>query len=43
MSEVTATTAMIYLLLFGAVMFSYFLDYSGVPEAMTDYLRNLPV
>lgn len=42
MSQVTATTAMLYIMFFGAVMFSYFVDYSGAPEYLTVALKGLP-
>lgn len=42
MSQVTATTAMLYIMFFGAVMFSYFVDYSGAPEYLTVFLKGLP-
>ena len=43
MAQVTSTTAMIYFLLFAGVMFSYFIDYSGAPEAVTTFLQSLPL
>jgi len=43
MRDVTATTAMLYIMFFGALMFSYFVDYSGLPEVLTHMLRSLPI
>jgi C4-dicarboxylate transporter, DctM subunit len=43
MSEVTSTTAMLYVMFFGAVMFSYFVDFSGLPEVITTALEQLPL
>ena len=36
MGETTRTTAMIYILIFGAVNFSFFIGVSGLPELLTD-------
>jgi len=43
MRDVTATTAMLYIMFFGALMFSYFVDYSGLPEMLTRMLKSLPI
>jgi tripartite ATP-independent transporter DctM subunit len=41
MGETTATTAMLYVLIFGAVNFSFFMGLTGAPEIMTDFFANL--
>jgi C4-dicarboxylate transporter DctM subunit len=43
MRDVTATTAMLYMMFFGALMFSFFIDYSNLPESLTEALKNLPI
>jgi tripartite ATP-independent transporter DctM subunit len=39
--ETTATTAMIYMLIFGAVTFSFFMGITGLPELMTSFIGGL--
>lgn len=41
MAETTQTTAMIYALIFGALMFSFFVGLSGVVETATKYVGEL--
>lgn len=41
MAETTQTTAMIYVLIFGALMFSFFVGLSGVVEVATQYVASL--
>lgn len=41
--ETTATTAMIYILIFGAVTFSFFMGITGLPELMTSTIRGLDI
>ena len=41
MGETTATTAMVYILIFGALTFSFFMGITGVPERMTEFLGTL--
>lgn len=41
MGETTATTAMLYILIFGAVNFSFFMGLTGTPEILTDFFANL--
>ena len=41
MGEVTRTTAMIYMLIFGAVTFSFFMGISGLPELLVSSMRGL--
>ena len=41
MGETTAITAMIYLLIFGAVVFSFFVGASQLPETLTRMVGNL--
>jgi tripartite ATP-independent transporter DctM subunit len=43
MSQVTGSTAMLYVMFFGAMTFSYFVDYSGLPDLLTSYLEGLPL
>ena len=46
MGETTRTTAMIYILIFGAVNFSFFIGVSGLPELLTafvDFLQFPPL
>jgi tripartite ATP-independent transporter DctM subunit len=40
MGETTATTAMLYILIFGAVNFSFFMGLTGAPEIMTEFFAN---
>lgn len=39
-AETTATTAMLYIIFFGAVTFSYFMGLSGLPEMLTTYFEH---
>jgi tripartite ATP-independent transporter DctM subunit len=39
--ETTATTAMLYVMFFGAVTFSYFIGLSGLPENLTALIKSL--
>ena len=41
MGETTATTAMIYVLILGAVTFSFFVGAAGMPNALADYVQSL--
>ncbi len=41
MGETTATTAMLYILIFGAVNFSFFMGLTGTPEILTEFFANL--
>jgi tripartite ATP-independent transporter DctM subunit len=41
MGETTATTAMLYILIFGAVNFSFFMGLTGAPEILTNFFANL--
>ena len=41
MGETTATTAMIYILIFGAVTFSFFIGITGLPEKLTEFMGGL--
>ncbi len=41
MGETTATTAMIYILIFGAVTFSFFIGLTGLPELLTSFIGGL--
>ena len=41
MAETTQTTAMIYVLIFGALMFSFFVGLSGVVEVATKFVAEL--
>ena len=41
MGEVAANTAMIYLLLFGAVMFAFFVGVTQLPDALVAHIRAL--
>jgi C4-dicarboxylate transporter DctM subunit len=41
MGETTATTAMLYILIFGAVNFSFFMGLTGAPELLTDFFSHL--
>ncbi len=41
MGETTATTAMLYILIFGAVNFSFFIGLTGAPELLTDFFSHL--
>jgi len=41
MAETTQTTAMIYLLIFGALMFSFFVGLSGVIEVLSKFVGSL--
>jgi tripartite ATP-independent transporter DctM subunit len=41
MGETTRTTAMIYILIFGAVNFSFFIGVSGLPELLTTFVDFL--
>lgn len=41
MGETTATTAMLYILIFGAVNFSFFMELTGAPELLTNFFSNL--
>jgi C4-dicarboxylate transporter DctM subunit len=41
MAETTASTAMIYTLLFGVLMFSFFIAASGVPDQATAFVGSL--
>lgn len=41
MAEVTRTTAMIYLLIFGAVTFSFFVGISGLPDMLSGLVGTL--
>ena len=43
MSEVTRTTAMIYMLIFGAVTFSFFIGITGLPEKLVAMLGELTI
>jgi tripartite ATP-independent transporter DctM subunit len=43
MAEVTRTTAMIYMLIFGAVTFSFFMGISGLPELLVSSMQGLDV
>jgi C4-dicarboxylate transporter DctM subunit len=43
MGEVTRTTAMIYMLIFGAVTFSFFIGITGLPEKLVSLLNSLTV
>ena len=43
MAEVTRTTAMIYLLIFGAVTFSFFMGISGLPELLVSSMQGLDI
>lgn len=43
MGEVTRTTAMIYLLIIGAVTFSFFIGITGLPEKLVSLLSSLTV
>ena len=41
MGETTATTAMLYILIFGAVNFSFFMGLTGAPELLTNFFSSL--
>jgi len=41
MGETTATTAMLYILIFGAVNFSFFIGLTGAPELLTNFFSHL--
>jgi len=41
MGETTATTAMLYILIFGAVNFSFFMGLTGAPEVLTNFFSHL--
>ncbi len=41
MGETTATTAMIYILIFGALNFSFFMSVTGAPELMTTFFEGI--
>lgn len=43
MAKTTAMTAMIFLLIIGAVIFSFFVAISGLPELVTDFIEGLHV
>ncbi len=43
MAKTTAMTAMIFLLIIGAVNFSFFVAISGLPELVTGFVQNLDV
>ena len=40
-SETTASTAMIYALIFGALIFSFFINLGGTPQMVTDWIGGL--
>jgi tripartite ATP-independent transporter DctM subunit len=41
MGETTATTALIYLIIFGVLMFSFSMGVTGLPQRMTDFVDHL--
>lgn len=41
MGETTATTSMIYILIFGALNFSFFMSVTGAPELMTKFFADI--
>jgi len=41
MGETTATTALIYLIIFGVLMFSFSMGVTGLPKRMTDLVESL--
>jgi C4-dicarboxylate transporter, DctM subunit len=41
--ETASNTAMIYVIIFGASIFSYFINVAHVPEAMTAWVQGLPL
>ena len=41
--DTASNTAMIYVIIFGASIFSYFINVSHVPEAMTAWVQALPL
>ena len=41
LSQTTATTAMVYALIFGALMFSFFVNLGQTPELVTDWIGGL--
>jgi tripartite ATP-independent transporter DctM subunit len=41
MGETTATTALIYLIIFGVLMFSFSMGVTGLPKRMTEYVEHL--
>ena len=43
MGEVTRTTAMIYMLIFGAVTFSFFIGITGLPEKLVSMLSSMTI
>lgn len=40
-SETTATTAMIYALIFGGLMFSFFINLGGAPEMISNWIASI--
>jgi tripartite ATP-independent transporter DctM subunit len=43
MGETTATTAMLYLIIFGVIIFSFSLGVTGLPQRMTELFQGLQV
>ena len=41
--ETASNTAMIYVIIFGASIFTYFINVAHVPEAMTEWVQALPL
>jgi tripartite ATP-independent transporter DctM subunit len=41
MGETTATTALIYLIIFGVLMFSFSMGVTGLPKRMTEFVEHL--
>ena len=41
--ETASNTAMIYIIIFGASIFSYFINVAHVPEALTAWVQSLPL
>ncbi|MPZ55496.1 MAG: TRAP transporter large permease subunit [Rhizobiales bacterium] len=41
MGETTATTALIYLIIFGVLMFSFSMGVTGLPKRLTDFVEHL--
>jgi tripartite ATP-independent transporter DctM subunit len=41
--DTASNTAMIYIIIFGASIFSYFINVAHVPEALTGWVRSLPL
>ncbi len=41
MAETTATTALIYTLIFGGLVFTFFVEFSGLPEILSSLIEDL--